>query len=140
MVYAGKIAEKKGVKSLIRALGKLCLEKDPFAAQNVRVFLAGGAGNQTEYEEIRRMAGECPCRIEFAGKLGQQKLAELYNACDLFVLPSFYEGLAAYPGGGAGLRRPGGNDGSAGDQGLDEDVCSGRRDPVCNAAQDEGCR
>ena len=43
MVYAGKIAEKKGVKSLIRALGKLCLEKDPSAAQNVRVFLAGGA-------------------------------------------------------------------------------------------------
>lgn len=97
MVYAGKIAEKKGVKSLLRALGKLCLEKDPSAAQNVRVFLAGGAGNQTEYEEICRMAGECPCRIEFAGKLGQQKLAELYNACDLFVLPSFYEGLPLTP-------------------------------------------
>ena len=43
------------------------------------------------------MAGECPCRIEFAGKLSQQKLAELYNACDLFVLPSFYEGLPLTP-------------------------------------------
>ena len=63
MVYAGKIAEETGVKSLIRALGKLCLEKDPSAAQNVRVFLAGGAGNQTEYEEIRRME-------EIAGKIG----------------------------------------------------------------------
>lgn len=29
----------------------------------------------------------------FAGYVTQSRLAELYNDCDIFVLPSMYEGL-----------------------------------------------
>lgn len=88
IVFAGKIAEKKGVMSLLRAMDLLTPEPD-----EIRLFLAGGAGNQEEYEKVRELAKGCRYPVVFTGKLSQQKLAELYNACDIFVLPSFYEGL-----------------------------------------------
>ena len=88
IVFAGKIAEKKGVMSLLRAMNLLTSAPD-----EVRLFLAGGAGNQEEYGEIQALAEKCRYPVVFVGKLSQQKLAELYNACDIFVLPSFYEGL-----------------------------------------------
>ena len=39
------------------------------------------------------MARECPSRIEFLGRLAQRELAAEMNRSDIFVLPSFYEGL-----------------------------------------------
>lgn len=88
MIFAGKIAEKKGVKSLIRSLEYL---ED--APENVRIYLAGSAGNEIEYKEIHRMASKSRYEIEFLGRLNQEKLAEYYNKCDIFVLPSFFEGI-----------------------------------------------
>ena len=88
LIFAGKITQKKGVKSLIRALDLLKYEKD-----QIHLTLAGGAGNQKEYEEIEEMAMSCRYPVKFAGCVSQTKLAELYNASDIFVLPSMYEGL-----------------------------------------------
>ena len=88
LIFAGKITQKKGVKSLIRALNLLNYGKD-----QIQLALAGGAGNQQEYEEIKEMARSCRYPVKFAGCVSQTKLAELYNASDIFVLPSMYEGL-----------------------------------------------
>ena len=88
LVFAGKIAEKKGVMSLIRSLEYLPYEKD-----KLEIRLAGGAGNEIEYKEICRMAKNCKYDIEFLGKLPQTELAKYYNMSDIFVLPSFFEGL-----------------------------------------------
>ena len=88
IVFAGKIAEKKGVMSLLRAMN--LIQSEP---ENIRLFLAGGAGNRAEYEAIQTLAEKCRYPVVFTGKLPQQELAKLYNACDIFVLPSFYEGL-----------------------------------------------
>lgn len=88
IVFAGKIAEKKGVMSLLRALCRL-----DYGTERLKVLLAGSTGNQKEYEEILRLAGECPYEVEFLGRLSQPELAKLYNACDIFVLPSFFEGI-----------------------------------------------
>ncbi len=88
IVFAGKIAEKKGVMSLIRSLHYLPCRKD-----ELEIYLAGGAGNEEEYAEICRLAEEAPYDIQFLGKLDQARLAEIYNRCDIFVLPSFFEGL-----------------------------------------------
>ncbi len=105
MVFAGKIAEKKGVMSLIRSLGILyareeqkrrescCSEGEYCKRENLLVQLAGSAGNQEEYEEILRMADECPYNIQFLGRLEQTELAGIYNESDIFVLPSFFDGL-----------------------------------------------
>lgn len=88
IIFAGKIAEKKGVISLLRALGLLSCDR-----RKLKVFLAGSTGNQEEYEVIKKLAKECPYPVTFLGRLSQPELAKAYNACDIFVLPSFFEGI-----------------------------------------------
>ncbi len=86
LIFAGKISEKKGVKSLIKAMEYL-------KGENVVLKLAGGAGNASEYAEIEELARQCSCKVRFLGKLTQEELAAETNNSDVFVLPSFYEGL-----------------------------------------------
>lgn len=93
LIFAGKISEKKGVKSLIRAMEYLQGNIKSGEKRPVRLILAGGAGNEQEYGEIRELAEKSSCRIEFAGKLSQKELARKMNQSDIFVLPSFFEGL-----------------------------------------------
>ena len=66
-----------------------CLKEFPVK----QLILAGGAGNLVEYEEIKELADGCRYPVVFAGCVTQSRLAELYNDCDIFVLPSMYEGL-----------------------------------------------
>jgi len=87
LIFAGKLSEKKGVFSLIRAMS---LISDP---ERTELCLAGGYGNQAEYDKILRCAEKAPCKVTFLGKLNQQELARQMNGSDVFILPSFYEGL-----------------------------------------------
>ena len=87
LIFAGKLSEKKGVMSLLRSLHKL---ENP---QDYELALAGGYGNQAEYDEICRLAKEAPCSVTFLGRLNQQQLVKEMNASHIFILPSFFEGL-----------------------------------------------
>ena len=93
IVFAGKIAEKKGVMSLIRSLSVLYSQKGACVRDELLVQLAGSAGNQEEYGQIRQMAEECPYEVRFLGRLSQPELARVYREGDIFVLPSFFDGL-----------------------------------------------
>ena len=86
-LFAGKLSEKKGVHSLLRCLSQLINPK------KVHIHLAGGCGSEDELKKLQTMAENAPCPITFLGKLDQKTLAEQMNRCDVFVLPSFYEGL-----------------------------------------------
>ncbi len=88
LVFAGKIAEKKGVISLIRSLRYLKYDRE-----KLKIYLAGSTGNEEEYQIIRNLAEVCPYEIIFLGRLSQPELSEVYNKCDIFVLPSFFEGI-----------------------------------------------
>ena len=88
IAFAGKISVKKGVESLIRSLDYLEYEKE-----RIELLLAGGAGNEEEYEQIVELAKKCPYKVTFLGKLPQKELAKVYNSCDIFALLSFSEGL-----------------------------------------------
>ena len=88
LIFAGKISEKKGVKSLLRSLHHI-----PDVENKVELLLAGGAGNQKEYGEICALAEACPCEVKFLGRLNHADLAKELNQSDIFILPSFYEGL-----------------------------------------------
>lgn len=89
LLFAGKISEKKGVKSLLRALKHLDCP--------VTLSLAGGYGDNAEYEAICQLAEEItadtPSEVYFLGKLNHTQLAEEMNQNQIFILPSFYEGL-----------------------------------------------
>ena len=86
-IFAGKLSEKKGVHSLLRCLNALDNPGD------TQVLLAGGCGSEEELEKLKVMAGKCPCSVIFLGKLDQRTLAKRMNQSDVFILPSFYEGL-----------------------------------------------
>lgn len=87
LIFAGKLSEKKGIYSLLRAMRLL---QNP---QQYELALAGGYGNREEYAAICRLAEVCPCPVTFLGKLSHPELAREMNKSDLFILPSFYEGL-----------------------------------------------
>ena len=105
LIYAGKLSEKKGIMSLLRSLAYLEQmqrqdgeQQRQAAGQSaepvkIEVWLAGGYGNQLEYETIKKLAGQSPYPVKFLGRLDQPRLAERMNQADVFVLPSFYEGL-----------------------------------------------
>ena len=94
LVFAGKIAEKKGVMSLLRSLTRLAVnQKYLLSPEHICLYLAGSTGNEEEYAAIRELAEKCPCEVRFLGRLSQPELAEVYNRCDIFVLPSFFEGI-----------------------------------------------
>ena len=89
LVYVGKVCLKKGVASLVRSLGKL----PPQVAQTVELTLVGGHGDAAELDAIERVAVQAPCPVEFAGRLPQLDLVRAYRSSEVFVLPSFFEGL-----------------------------------------------
>ena len=89
LVYVGKVCIKKGVESLVHALGVL----SPQAASMVELTLVGGHGDEGEFDEIERAAAQAPCPVEFAGRLSQEELVRAYRSSEVFVLPSFFEGL-----------------------------------------------
>lgn len=88
IIFAGKLSEKKGVMSLLRSLAYVEVPAD-----SLRIVLAGGAGSRKEYETICELAGKCPCEVVETGRLSQENLASEFRKADVFVLPSFYEGL-----------------------------------------------
>ena len=86
-LFAGKLSEKKGVYSLLRCLSHLS------HPERAALYLAGGCGSIEELERLQTLAQSLPCPVTFLGKLDQTALAQYMNLCDVFVLPSFYEGL-----------------------------------------------
>lgn len=88
IIFVGKIAEKKGVFSLLRGLDHL----RPLA-ERLEVLMVGSAGNEEEYRQALALAERAPVAVRFCGSRSQEELAELYSACDIFALPSYYEGI-----------------------------------------------
>lgn len=88
IIFVGKIAEKKGVFSLLR-----CLDRLRPLAERLEVLMVGSAGNEEEYRQAVALAERTPVAVRFCGSRSQEELAELYSACDIFALPSYYEGI-----------------------------------------------
>lgn len=88
LVYVGKIWEKKGVVQLIGALQRLQQQ-----GLEVQASFIGGFNNQQAYDAIVAQARNSRLPIEFRGRLEQSEVAKAYHDHDIFVLPSFFEGL-----------------------------------------------
>ena len=87
IVYAGKYSQSKGLTSLLDAFSLLVKEYP-----GCQLHIAGtGAGEEAE-ELLQRMETMAP-RVTLHGQLCQDELANLFRQSDVFVLPSFYEGL-----------------------------------------------
>jgi len=88
LMYAGKISGKKGVYSLISALSHLGLRQYEFSLR-----LAGGWSLDSQRDrtlELIRLGGWDAVLL---GPVSQDVLAQEFSDADIFVLPSFSEGL-----------------------------------------------
>lgn len=88
VVYVGKIYRKKGVESLLHAFETVVAN-----VPNADLTLVGGYNDEQEYNEIVKLAQDRNLPALFAGRLSQDELVTVYNEADVFVLPSFFEGL-----------------------------------------------
>lgn len=89
LVYVGKICFKKGVESLVRAVS---LPIDD-GVRPSGLVLVGGRGDDAEYARIERLTAASDVPVTLAGRLDSDELVRAYRSSDVFVLPSFYEGL-----------------------------------------------
>jgi glycosyltransferase involved in cell wall biosynthesis len=90
VLTVGDLQPRKNQIGLIRAFARL-VRAYPQLKQNLVL-----AGKETWFaDQVHRAARESGVadRIQFCGFVSDDDLLQLYNACDLFVFPSFYEGF-----------------------------------------------
>ena len=87
LIYAGKFSRAKGVIYLLKAFEKV---KDKY---NIELILTG-SGTGEEYDEIISYSQKMSDKVKLYGYMDMQEIADLFRSCDIFVMPSFYEGLS----------------------------------------------
>ena len=90
VLSVGDLQPRKNQIGLIRAFAEL-VRAYPQLAHNL-VLAGKDTWFSPKVREAARHSGVAE-RIQFAGFVSDQDLLNLYNACDLFVFPSFYEGF-----------------------------------------------
>jgi glycosyltransferase involved in cell wall biosynthesis len=90
ILFVGSLTEVKGVHVLVRACPKIVS-----GIGNCRIVVVGPPYSKSYLNKLMKMAHELLVedRIVFAGPRYGHELALYYNAADVFVLPSFSEGM-----------------------------------------------
>lgn len=90
VLCVGDLQPRKNPIALIRAFEELVARNNRIAHHLVLV------GQDTWYSpKVRQVAQASPFgnRIHFTGYVDDEALLQLYNACDMFIFPSLYEGF-----------------------------------------------
>jgi glycosyltransferase involved in cell wall biosynthesis len=90
VLSVGDLQPRKNQIGMIRAFARM-VKAHPQLKQNLVL-----AGKETWFAgEVHRAARDSGVsdRIQFCGFVSDDDLLNLYNACDLFIFPSFYEGF-----------------------------------------------
>ena len=86
ITYAGKISRPKGVPEMLAALMRLAADSD---IPDFELTMAGGCQDEVLKDKLE----ELPSWAEWLGQIPQPALAELLRRTDIFILPSYFEGL-----------------------------------------------
>ena len=86
IAYIGKICNYKGVPNLLNAIDKT---KN---YEKIELNLIGH-GNVQESKEIINSIKTKKTEVNYLGAIAQDELAKFIRTCDIFILPSFFEGL-----------------------------------------------
>lgn len=78
--FIGRLHPQKNLKELLGAVSKI-----PGCS-----LVVAGEGDQRP--ELEKLANEYQVEVEFTGILQHSQLPELINSCQIFILPSLYEG------------------------------------------------
>lgn len=83
--YAGKMSSAKGIPELLNVIEQINQDKSYYA----EYYLAGGCQEKSILNKLENL----PTNVHYLGQLAQSELAGLFKSCDIFILPSYYEGL-----------------------------------------------
>lgn len=81
VIFAGKLSSSKGLRCLISSFKSL--------NENIELLIAGSG----EEESSMKLLAKDDNRIKFLGNLSQVELSNVLRESEVFILPSFYEGL-----------------------------------------------
>jgi glycosyltransferase involved in cell wall biosynthesis len=93
ILYIGGFSARKNVKLLITAFSKIYKKLD----KAYDLVIVGATRDQGLYLSEFANNLELASRIKFTGFAPEEHLPVLYNACDVFVYPSLYEGFGLPP-------------------------------------------
>jgi glycosyltransferase involved in cell wall biosynthesis len=86
ILFAGQVGQRKGVSDLLNALAK------PATRQSDWELVIAGDGEIEAHTKMARDLGIAD-RVRFLGWVDLQRVSELMRSADIFVLPSYKEGL-----------------------------------------------
>jgi len=90
VLNVGDLQVRKNQTGLIRAFAEMVLAYPQLPHHLVLAGKDGWHGDATRRSALASGVGD---RIHFTGFVSDEELLELYNACEFFVFPSFYEGF-----------------------------------------------
>ncbi len=92
ILYVGTLEPRKNIPSLIKAYYKLRKK-----GVEHKLVIAGGKGWKYKqiYEQVNKL--KLQKEVIFMGYVPEDDLPKMYNAADLFIYPSFYEGFGLPP-------------------------------------------
>lgn len=93
ILYVGGFSPRKNILGLIEAFSIL-MEK---YHENIKLVIAGRKGSSYETYKIRAEELNIDDKVLFPGFIALGDLPYLYNASELFIYPSFYEGFGLPP-------------------------------------------
>lgn len=93
ILYVGGFSPRKNILGLIEAFGIL-MEK---YHENIKLVIAGRKGSSYETYKNRAEELNIDDKVLFPGFIALDDLPYLYNASELFIYPSFYEGFGLPP-------------------------------------------
>ena len=86
LLFIGRISKAKGLDFIYDALSELKTKQVPF-----KFFMAGTGADEKEY--VKKFAELLGDSFDFKGVVSGTIKTELYKNCDVFLLPSLFEGL-----------------------------------------------
>jgi glycosyltransferase involved in cell wall biosynthesis len=87
ITFVGRLIYAKGAQDLISALSRI-----KNTAPNAKLLIVGDGPYRTELEKLARQT-DCHSSILFLGQKNQDEVIDVLSATDIFVNPSYSEGL-----------------------------------------------
>lgn len=86
IVCISRLIERKGINFLLEAIKKL-------KNKNIKLILVGKGKQENNLQKLAKDL-EITDRVEFKGYVDHDDISDIYQESDLFVLPSFNEGMS----------------------------------------------
>ncbi|MBX4260773.1 glycosyltransferase family 4 protein [Clostridium estertheticum] len=93
ILYIGGFSPRKNILGLLDSFSMLL----PRLKKDIKLVIAGSKGKSYDIYKKRAQALHIDDKVVFPGFISMNHIPFMYNACELFVYPSFYEGFGLPP-------------------------------------------